>query len=217
MPNDPSLLWVVRHGSTHGNEEARFSKDSTEMLSAKGKKQCELLQARLKAERRFFAHHFCGLLVRQIESARIIAPDATWQNHFGLNERGVGKWAGRLAKEIEKEQPEDFKLWHQCAYTPPNAEPLYEFRARVQTTMDQVLRPALQDGPVLVITSAMVIAAMLGSPSALGMPPSNWWHAGIKNTSITIFDPNPGTFSVMENAWQVVRMNDLHHLPESCR
>jgi broad specificity phosphatase PhoE len=216
MPNEPSLLVVARHGSTYANEEARFSHDETELLSPKGKSQCELLQKRFKQEQRFFAHHFCGNLLRQIDSARLIAPDAAWETHFCLNERRMGDWAGRLAKDMEKEQPEAFEKWHQCAYVPPGAEPLYELQARVQAAMEKILRPALQDGPVLVVTSAMVIAAMLGSPKTINIPPSHWFRIGIRNTSLTVFNPTPRRNRAPE-AWDVEYINDFNHLPESCR
>ena len=107
-----SRTWyLVRHGETEWNVEARMQGRLDSRLTARGREQAvrtgEVL-ARLGVD-----HVFASPLGRVRETLALIAPNLPVAAQFDdrLMEWSAGDWSGRRYADIEREVPEEFAAW----------------------------------------------------------------------------------------------------------
>ena len=180
MPASPAETWIdlLRHGEPVGGSRYRGQRDDA--LSEKGWEQMW----------------------------RAIGPDQQWQQivtspllrcrafaselgeHLGVpvypeprfREIGFGEWEGKTRNELERQIPGQVVRFYQdpVRNRPSGAEPLDEFRVRVQAGFtDMVERCAGQS--VLVIAHAGVIRAILAE--VLGMPAAAMYRIHVANAA----------------------------------
>lgn len=114
-----TTILLARHGETDWNRERRWQGRADRPLNDTGRTQArqlaEVLASReIDADRAIDAVYASDLL-RARETAEIVA--ARLRLPVGLDpelrEVDVGDWAGRLASEIERDDPEGYRRWQE--------------------------------------------------------------------------------------------------------
>jgi probable phosphoglycerate mutase len=108
-----TTILLARHGETDWNRERRWQGRADRPLNDTGRTQARQL-AEVLASREIDAVYASDLL-RARETAEIVADRLGLPVGLdpGLREVDVGDWAGRLASEIERDDPEGFRRWQE--------------------------------------------------------------------------------------------------------
>jgi len=107
MNDQPTRLYLVRHGELVTSKEWRYVGQMDVELNETGKKQIQNLSSRLSSEQ--IEMIFSSDLTRTIESAEIIGNKLEIINEpiSELREINLGVWEGLTLEEIEESFPED--------------------------------------------------------------------------------------------------------------
>lgn len=199
-------LLLVRHAETLWNVERRVQGQGGGGLSDRGRKQAAVTAAYLAAVAGDAVLHTSDLQ-RCVETAtpleRALGRGA--RREHGLRERDFGTWTGRLAREIEREFPDQWRRW--CAgedvIGEVGGEATLVFTRRVVTTVSRLLEAARPGATVVCITHGgptwHATRALLGlTDGVLG---------GVHNASITELGADAGGRFHLR-AW-----NQTSHLP----
>ena len=202
MTQNQRKIHMVRHGESQWNSERRVQKNTEGIaLSARGRRQAELLGLRLRDMR--FDHVFSSDVQRASETARIALGEAhpvIFSNE--LREIAFGVWEGRLVREIEEETPGAMTRW----FNSPSkveidgAEKFPDFHARVVKEIGRITDST--SGDILIISHGGVICTWL--THILGMDPDDIWSFSLPNTSITTV--------MLEFRPRLRLLGDAHHL-----
>lgn len=197
-------IFLVRHGETEWNKQARLQGHSDVKLSTKGFSQAAAL-----AEHAPFQHVdaiYSSDLSRAKDTADVIA------KRFNLNvitmpelrEVNFGKWEGRAVNELAKESPEDFGKFFtdpsRCY--PPHGETFLECQARVMIGIREIMAQH-ENKNVLVVSHGAAIRLILCA--VLDMPISKIWTLGQFNMALNILRVDEGEFTLE-------LMNSISHL-----
>lgn len=197
-------FFVVRHGETAWNAEARIQGHTDVPLTEKGIEQARLAAARLKDEH--FDAVYASDLSRAFVTGEIIAaPHALEVIPTPLlREANLGDWQGQTLAEIAERFPDQYEEYRKdtIGHRPPGAERLEDVIARCR----QFLTMATQTHP----TAKLAIAAHGGSvrgliAAAFNTGPDIYKRIRMDNGSITIF-------SVTEGTARLRLLNDTCHL-----
>jgi broad specificity phosphatase PhoE len=205
------VLYLIRHG--------RSDFDSAEMsatargdqwdppLSEEGRRQAQLLAARLRVMELDRAAVYCSPLRRARETvapyANAIGVDVVFDDD--LMEAHIGGWEGLPFEEIVASDADlvhrirnQQAIWSRA----PGGESEQDFRARIVTELDSILANHT-DGDVVVIAHGGVINAYCGE--VLGLPGAMFFLP--ENTSINSV--------VVDDDRRTVRfLNDIAHLTD---
>ena len=126
--------YLVRHGETEWNVEARMQGRLDSRLTARGREQAvrtgEVL-ARLGVD-----HVLASPLGRVRETLALIAPNLPVAAQFDdrLMEWSAGDWSGRRYADIQREVPEEFAAWAADRHTvrSPGGENFADLGARAE-------------------------------------------------------------------------------------
>ncbi len=184
-------ILFVRHGKTDWNGQFRFQGKSDIPLNEEGRRQAERLALRLLGGADF--RIFSSPLARAAETAEIIAAprqNCGIQLREGLSEMCFGNWESRTLREIEAENPEEFRRWRDDPFTsvPPGGELFSAVLPRVTAVLDEVR--SLEESRVVVVSHGGIIRAAL--VALLDIPPSAAWRMKISNASLTGVDLGRG-------------------------
>ena len=145
-----SRTWyLVRHGETEWNVEARMQGRLDSRLTARGREQAvrtgEML-ARLGVD-----HVFASPLGRVRETLALIAPSVPIAPVFDdrLMEWSAGEWAGRRYADLRKESAEEFAAWESDRYTvrSPGGEHFGDLDARAESFFTDVAGVPIDASP----------------------------------------------------------------------
>jgi probable phosphoglycerate mutase len=159
-------LWVLRHGETEWNAEARLQGQLDSPLTETGRNQA-------RAQGRLLAAHLPGPVrvissgaPRALHTAEIAVAglDLTIEIDPRLAEINLGRWQGRTLADLRADHPEiaratDPHLWKFAA---PGGETLGQMAARVGAVLEGLTGPT-----VLVthgVTSRLLRCIVLGLP-----------------------------------------------------
>jgi broad specificity phosphatase PhoE len=139
------MIFLARHGETADNAEGRVQGTIDTPLNERGREQARML-----------AEHAAGLgvtalytsqLARALETAEIVGErlglEPVVDRRFAESDRGM--WQGRLLRDIEREQPDEWAAWRrgERGFRFPGGESLEEHVARVGDALRAVEQPAL--------------------------------------------------------------------------
>ncbi len=202
MDSGPKKLHMVRHGESVWNSERRVQKNTDGIaLSPRGRKQAELLGARLQGMR--FDRVYCSDVQRALETARIALGETfPLTISSGLREIGFGEWEGKLVREIEEEYPGAMSRWFEAPSKVEikGAERFLDFHERVVSEIGRIIGSA--PGDILMITHGGVICTYL--THILGMSPDDIWAFSLPNASVTTI--------MLEFRPRLRLLGDAHHL-----
>lgn len=166
MANRSYTIDLLRHGEPQGG--VRFRGSSDDPLTELGWAQ---MQAAVEGEQPW-QHIVASPLQRCLSFAQSLAQqrNITLSHHVGLQEMHFGVWEGKTTEELLAEDAEALaRFWQDpFVHTPPEAETLDAFQARVLAAWDEVLE-GLQ-GHTLLVVHKGVISVILRH--VLAMPAS---------------------------------------------
>lgn len=199
-------ILLARHGETAWNAEGRYQGQEDIPLSETGEKQARRLGERLRDVR--IDRAVSSPLTRAYDTAQfalgeVRSPMLMLDN--GLMEIAHGSWEGKLAAEIQAEDPERFRAWRE---TPdkvhmPGGESLKKVLDRAWSALAAASAEMAADETLLVVAHDAVNRVLLCR--ILGLPLSRLWS----------FRQAPTTLNLLEGpdveALEVVRLNDCSH------
>jgi len=155
------ILDLLRHGEPKGGRLYRGNQDDA--LTDKGWMQ--MLDSTQNKQWDFIA---TSPLIRCADFAKHLSSsqNTPYQIFNEFEELGFGDWQGRSAKDIGQKIVDQFKadpIHHQ----PPNAENLYDFQARVLSSLQQITQHKDQYQSTLIIAHAGVIRVIKSNLSQL--------------------------------------------------
>ena len=203
-------LLLVRHGETTWNAEGRWQGQTDVPLSEVGRRQAELLGARLA---RLFASGalprpkgvFTSDLSRAVETARLLAEfggiDATATVLPELRERYFGSWEGKTAEEVGFAPGSGERA--------PDAEGYDAVWVRMSAALERVWHTS--DSAALIVGHGGSLRALVAR--AGGLDASGIRHFALGNTSLTVATFAGESLETAET--RLLRVNDTAHL-ETC-
>lgn len=198
-------LYIVRHGVTVWNNEARLQGHTDIPLSPEGEAQAKRLAERLSGER--IQAVWSSDLRRAMQTAEIVAQPHNVEIKATplLRESMLGDWEGLTEDEIlARGDAERFSAYRRDSLThrPPNGERLEEVQARILSVLGDI-RSVAAEGTVAVIGHGGSLRVILAD--ALGAPLSALRHIWLDNASLSLVEYGP------ERTW-VKLLNDTSHL-----
>jgi alpha-ribazole phosphatase/probable phosphoglycerate mutase len=197
-------FYVVRHGETAWNAEARIQGHTDVPLTPKGIDQARRAGQRLSCEQ-FDAVYASDLARAFVTGEEIAAPHGMKVVPTPLlREANLGQWQGMTLKEVAEQYPEQHAAYvkDSIGHRPPGAERLEEVIDRCK----QFISFAVENHP----TGRLAVAAHGGSvrgliAAALGLGPELYRKIRMDNGSITVFEVT-GDRTVLK------QLNDTCHL-----
>ncbi len=198
-------VYLVRHGETVWNKNARFQGRADIPLSPRGVEQARALSKRL--ERQDIAAFYSSSLLRARETAGIIAAPHNKPVYVvpGLEEIDFGEWEGLTFKEIRERYKEQSLAWWDKPLENriPGGETLAELVERSTGALKGIVEKH-PDENVAVVAHGGVIRSIVGV--VIGLDLNNYWRLRQDNASLTIIE-----FFSWEKA-VLMLLNDISHL-----
>lgn len=197
-----TTLWLIRHGETAWNVEARFQGGMDTPLNSTGEAQAQKLAARLQAEQ--FDAVYASDLTRVLQTAHGAGyPQTLLQKDARMREISFGIFEGLTWAEIQTEHPELSAEWAKDrSRNQHGGDSLEMVVARVTDFLTHVLEAHPKE-KVLIFAHGGTLAIMISI--LLDVPVNKWWQFRLENTSISILEKaNHGAY--------LLRYNDTAHL-----
>ena len=195
-----TLIYLLRHGEVVRAETHRFIGHLDLPLSERGERQSRVQAARLAGAG--LAAVFTSDLERARRTAQIIAaPHGLTPTAIpALREMAMGRWDGRTAEEIRRDEPAAFADWMARVgeFPFPEGESVPDLRARAW--------PAFEAISGAHVGKSVAIVAHGGTNRALLCT-----ALGLELRRILAFGQDYGALSVLARAadgWRLVRLND---------
>jgi len=204
-------LYLVRHGSTVGNERQILQGKKDFPLSSLGEKQCELLALRLKNEKGNFQALFSSSQGRAVATAEILAA------YLGLEVKSTpllgeccfGEIEGLEINEIRQRYPQVWQRARETSWGEAAAggESRRELMDRVTTAFELVKSVVVpgEEVKVIIVSHASPLKALVSY--FVGLGPEDQWPFVFDNASLTILDTSGG-----DGRKRVRLLNDCCHL-----
>ena len=146
-------IFLIRHGQTTDNKEKIFSGIRNVDLTEEGTEEARKIGEELKDEKITKAYQSNQL--RSQHTLRLALSDSHPTTQIftdeRIRERDYGDLTGKSKEETEKENPEQYKLWHRSYdVTPPNGESLKDVEVRVSDFLRDELPKWGKDDIVLI-------------------------------------------------------------------
>ena len=200
-----ALFYFLRHGETAWNAEGRLCGSTDVPLSDVGRRQAQLLAARMKPI--LVEALYSSPLQRALETARIVG-DAIGREpvvDHRLAELNYGAWEGTVFEEIKRAAPDIYCAWDAdpASLAPPEGESGVQLIERVTPFLrDVALRH--QSGNVVVVCHKTVCRLL--ACHIMGVPLSEYRRrVAMENAALNILETRDGN-------WRVVALNDTTHL-----
>lgn len=198
-------LYLVRHGVTVWNQEARWQGHTDVPLSAEGVEQAKRIAMRLS--RHPIAAVWSSDLARARHTAEVIAEPHGLEvvATSRLRETMLGEWEGLTIQEIIARGDEE--LWRNVrhdslTYRPPGAERLEAVWDRLMSVRDEI-RERHSEGEVVVVGHGGSLRALICD--AFGATITSMPHSALDNASLSAID-------YAEHRTWVKLVNDTSHL-----
>jgi broad specificity phosphatase PhoE len=199
-----TFVYLVRHGQTAWNKEEIFRGRADVPLNESGLKEAELA-----------AEYFRGKEVDAIYSSPISRALQTAEKiarvlglkvvpHSGITDMSFGDWEGRPIREVEKNDPDRFRLWQEEPHLlkVPRGETLDEVRTRTMAALEEVISSHLQ-GTVILVSHRVITKVLICA--ILGLDNSHFWQIDQDTTAINLIRYQNGKYALS-------LMNEACHL-----
>ena len=156
-------IFVFRHGQTTDNKTHTFSGLRQSDLTPEGIEEAKGIGEKLKDEKVTKAYqsdlirsqHTLELVLNGYHEAVEIVTDPR------LKERDYGDLTGLNKDEVEKQNPQQYKLWHRSYDgTPPNGESIKDVEVRVLEFLNEVIPTFTKDDVIFISASSNSIRPM---------------------------------------------------------
>ena len=212
LPSKSELTIVLtRHGQTTRSDPEQYLGQRIEApLTKAGRDAARKLGRRLDGVR--FARVLSSPLRRAVETARLIAPEATIEEDDRLKEMDYGDWEGLLIEQIEERYGEVRRRWEDdpAATVIPGGESGERVAARVRSFLDEIItwdRATGSEDPVLVVAHSTLNRIFLAVALQLRLADyRRRFRQDWANLTVLRF---PGT---IDDGAQLLVSNDISHL-----
>ena len=198
-------IYLIRHGETIWNQDARFQGRTDIPLSSQGMEQAKALSRRLAGGD--FAAFLASGLSRARQTAELIAaphgkPVRTVK---GLEEISFGEWEGLTFKEIKERYGDIFSAWWDNPFDTrvPGGENLAEMADRATASIKEIVN-TYPEQQVCVVAHGGVIKAIVAV--VLGLDLNYFWRLRQDNAALSIIE---------FYGWErpiLMLFNDINHL-----
>ncbi|MCX6384670.1 MAG: histidine phosphatase family protein [Actinobacteria bacterium] len=158
-----SKLFLVRHGETVWNLEARYQGITNTGLTSEGLKQAELAAKYLSKVN--FSGFYSSPLGRTIETAEVFKKvlKKSYEVRENLKELSFGKWEGLIFDDIIAKYNNDFQNWIRNPFEDPptGGESFNEIINRGKQEIVKILSENEDGSNILLVTHGGFIVAML--------------------------------------------------------
>ena len=197
-------FYLIRHGETFWNTEARYQGHTDTSLNEKGLFQAKKLQDWFIKEP--IHEIFSSDLSRAADTARIIAKPKNIPVHLtpSLRELCFGQWEGFTYNEIFLKYGDSINKWYNNPdrIMVPGGEPLLSMIKRIDDFIYS-LATAQPDNYFVIVSHGGPIRGILAKIN--NIPLNEIWKIKIDNGSITILETNNNTISA-------IVINETSHL-----
>ncbi len=175
-------IYLIRHGETDYNNRGLFYGSTDVSLNQTGIDQALALQEKL-AFLPLDIPVYTSELVRTKETAQLIFLVQEKIALAGFNEKSFGLWEGMNANQIEARYPVEWQRWLDNPFeaTPPGAEPFFDFRLRVLTEFEKLLR---QKRDVVIVGHLGVLRVIIQAC----YPGTTFWEADVPQGDYRVID-----------------------------
>jgi broad specificity phosphatase PhoE len=199
-------LVLIRHAESVWNGERRIQGSQDPPLSPRGRRQAELLAARLRSQLPRAAAVYTSPLRRAAETAALIgaATGLPVLPEPDLCEMRLGRWEGRTVAEIQAAFPGTYERWlaDPLGHPAPGGEQLEAFAGRVTGALAR-LRAARPAADLVLVSHGGPIKALVCH--VLGL--ETRWLFRIKQDNTAV-----SRLELDETTRRVVLLNDTCHL-----
>jgi probable phosphoglycerate mutase len=201
---DPTRIFLLRHGQTAWNAEARIQGQLDIPLNVTGLWQAERLALALQGEGIQALYSSDLQRARQTAAPLAAATGLAVQQDAALRERGFGRFEGHTYADIEAQWPEDTLRWRlrEPDFGPGGGEPLQAFYDRsVQALLTLAERHAGQT--LAVVAHGGVLDCLYRAAARIDLRAPRTWQV-----------PNAGINRLLHNpeGLTLVGWNDTAHL-----
>lgn len=179
-------LFLVRHGITPYNIQARYTGQADIPLSPLGVRQAEAVGLRLASE------HIDAVVSSDLQRARVTAQAIAWHHDLpvqedpDLRENGLGDWEGLTFAEVRARNAELLIHWHlEPDAAPHGGETMFQVRERAERALAR-WQARYPEGTVVWSTHGGFIGIVLCHLLGLDLIHRRQFILG--NTSITAVD-----------------------------
>lgn len=155
-------IYLVRHGETTWNADARAQGSKDVALSERGRLQAQLLAKRMKNYH--IDHIFSSDLIRAYETASIIAEgfQSEVNQIHGFREMSFGEWEGLTNDEIKQNYDTHFKIWRSQPHKAqiPGGEMLLDVQKRGLQALHQLVN-RYKGQSILIVSHGTALKAIL--------------------------------------------------------
>jgi len=206
-----TVLTIVRHGRSKGNDEHRYCGHAPTELAEHGFRQARVTGQELARGEPIDAL-VSSDLPRAWQTAQEIAraTGASAIAEPGLRERCVGQLEGMRFVDVAEQLPECWKRLRaqDPTFRPPGGgETIDEVYTRISTTIDGLVSEH-RGGHVVVVSHALAIFHMFTHICGLGSP-----SRGLQ-IFMLVDNCSLSTFVLQRGRWRIMAVNDCAHLGE---
>ena len=184
------MIYVIRHGQTELNNRHVLQGRSDHPLNAQGIAQAEAAANRLREKGIAFRRVFSSPLIRAVQTARIVAPEASVETDDRLIEMDYGPYEGM---DLNAPAPGVIAFFSDFNHNPApeGMEPLAEVVARTGAFVEE-LRECRDD--ILISTHAIAMKGILEylTPESNG----SYWSKYISNCAVYAVSNDSGIFGI---------------------
>jgi phosphoserine phosphatase len=199
-----AFVYLVRHGQTAWNTSEIFRGRTDIPLNATGVKEAELAAEYFRGGR--VEAVYSSPMSRAMQTAEKIADVLGLKvvPHPGITDMSFGDWEGRPMQEVERSDPDRFRLWRELPHLlhVPGGETLEQVRRRAMAALEDVIKT--HDQGTAIMVSHRVITKVLIC-AVVGLDNSHFWRIDQDATAINLVRHKEGKFVLS-------LMNDTCHL-----
>lgn len=199
-----TFVYLVRHGQTAWNKEEIFRGRADVPLNERGLKEAELAAEYFRGKK--VDAIYASPISRAIQTAEKIASVLGLKvvPHSGITDMSFGDWEGRPIKEVEKSDPDRFRLWQEEPHflKVPGGETLEEVRTRAMAALEEVI-PSHAQGTVILVSHRVITKVLICA--ILGLDNSHFWQIDQDTTAINLIRYKNGKYALS-------LMNETCHL-----
>lgn len=173
-------IFFIRHGATAGNLEKRYIGRTDEPLSAAGEKQARGLKEKLRLEVSDLRvdRIFMSPLLRTLQTAKILFPNAEYTAEPDLTETDFGIFEGKNADELSESS--EYRAWvdSMCLAPIPGGESVADFKARCCAAFLRIIKNVPEGSRTVFVVHGGVVMSVL---EAFAVPKRGFYEYSIGN------------------------------------
>ena len=190
-----TFVYLVRHGQTAWNKEEIFRGRADVPLNEMGLKEAELAAEYFRGKRvdAIYSSHTSRAIQTAEKIALVLGLKVA--PHSGITDMSFGDWEGRPIKEVEKSDPDRFRLWEEEPHLlkVPGGETLDEVRVRAMAALEEVIASHAQ-GTVILVSHRVITKVLICA--ILGLDNSHFWQIDQDTTAINLIRFKDGRYAL---------------------